>query len=65
MSCTIVLVLLSYFWRLTLTLVSRQERLVQSYVDDANARRQFEDAASLQTSLDELRSEIERLRLQA
>lgn len=42
----------------------RQERQVQSYVEDANARRQFEDAASLQMSLDELRGEIDRLRAQ-
>lgn len=41
----------------------RQEKLVQSYLEDANARRQFEDAASLQASLDELRGEIERLRM--
>lgn len=31
---------------------------MSSYVDDANSRRQFEDAASLQSSLDELREEI-------
>ncbi|GAA5900360.1 uncharacterized protein JCM6883_002821 [Sporobolomyces salmoneus] len=40
-----------------------QEKLVQSYLEDANSRRQFEDAASLQSSLDELRREIERLRM--
>ena len=41
----------------------RQERLVKGYLEDANARRQFEDAASLQASLDELRGEIERMRM--
>ncbi|GAA6006398.1 hypothetical protein JCM11491_004940 [Sporobolomyces phaffii] len=40
-----------------------QEKLVQSYLEDANARRQFEDAASLQASLDELRREIDLLRV--
>lgn len=40
----------------------RQEQLVASYVDDANSRRQFEDAASLKASLDELREEIRRVR---
>lgn len=46
--------------RLTIlwTLCDRQEMLVTSYVEDANARRQFEDAAALQASLDELRAEI-------
>jgi hypothetical protein len=43
--------------------VDRQEKLVQSYLEDANSRRQFEDAASLQASLDELRGEIERMRM--
>ncbi|GAA5947238.1 hypothetical protein JCM3765_001585 [Sporobolomyces pararoseus] len=37
-----------------------QEKLVQSYLEDANSRRQFEDAASLQASLDELRGEIQK-----
>ncbi|GAA5989402.1 hypothetical protein JCM10908_001297 [Rhodotorula pacifica] len=41
-----------------LNVLREQEALVQSYVEDANARRQFEDAAALQTSLDELRAEI-------
>lgn len=40
----------------------RQEALVQSYVEDANSRRQFEDAASLKASLDELRAEISSVR---
>ncbi|BGP22881.1 hypothetical protein JCM10295v2_001780 [Rhodotorula toruloides] len=37
---------------------AKQEALVKSYVDDANARRQFEDAVALQASLEELRAEI-------
>ncbi|GAA5835296.1 hypothetical protein JCM9279_004500 [Rhodotorula babjevae] len=41
-----------------LNVLREQEALVQSYVDDANSRRQFEDAAALQASLDELRAEI-------
>jgi rabenosyn-5 len=41
----------------------RQEALVTSYINDANSRRQFEDAASLSFSLIELREEIARLRL--
>ncbi|GAA5938346.1 hypothetical protein JCM3775_000869 [Rhodotorula graminis] len=41
-----------------LNVLREQESLVQSYVDDANSRRQFEDAAALQASLDELRAEI-------
>lgn len=36
---------------------------MSSYVDDANSRRQFEDAASLQASLDELREEIRMVRI--
>ncbi|BGP53951.1 hypothetical protein JCM8202_006144 [Rhodotorula sphaerocarpa] len=41
-----------------LNVLREQEMLVTSYVEDANARRQFEDAAALQASLDELRAEI-------
>ncbi|BGP30149.1 carboxypeptidase Y-deficient [Rhodotorula toruloides] len=41
-----------------LNVLREQEALVKSYVDDANARRQFEDAAALQASLEELRAEI-------
>ncbi|GAA5996317.1 uncharacterized protein JCM10292_007531 [Rhodotorula paludigena] len=41
-----------------LNVLREQEALVKSYVDDANARRQFEDAAALEASLDELRAEI-------
>ncbi|PRQ73881.1 FYVE zinc finger-domain containing protein [Rhodotorula toruloides] len=41
-----------------LNVLREQEALVRSYVDDANARRQFEDAAALQASLEELRAEI-------
>ncbi|GAA6026987.1 hypothetical protein JCM8097_006018 [Rhodosporidiobolus ruineniae] len=44
-----------------LQVLLEQEALVKSYVDDANSRRQFEDAAALQMSLDELRAEIQRL----
>ncbi|GAA5931302.1 uncharacterized protein JCM15063_001430 [Sporobolomyces koalae] len=44
-----------------LQVLLEQERLVQSYLEDANARRQFEDAASLQMSLNELRKEIDLL----
>lgn len=40
----------------------RQEALVQGFVEDANHRRQFEDAQSLKASLDELRVEIARIR---
>jgi hypothetical protein len=32
----------------------RQEALVAGYLDDANARRQFEDASALKASLDDL-----------
>lgn len=46
-----------------LAVLLEQESLVQGYVEDANHRRQFEDAASLKASLDELRAEISRLRL--
>lgn len=35
------------------------------YVEDANARRQFEDAASLNASLNDLREEIARIRVPA
>ncbi|GAA5950576.1 hypothetical protein JCM21900_001238, partial [Sporobolomyces salmonicolor] len=45
-----------------LAVLLEQEALVRSYVDDAKSRRQFEDAASLQASLDELRAEIDSLR---
>ncbi|BGP13921.1 hypothetical protein JCM10213_002565 [Rhodosporidiobolus nylandii] len=45
-----------------LQVLLEQEALVKSYVDDANSRRQFEDAAALQASLDELRAEINRIR---
>ncbi|ORY58668.1 FYVE zinc finger-domain-containing protein [Leucosporidium creatinivorum] len=45
-----------------LAVLLEQEQLVSSYVDDANSRRQFEDAASLQASLDELREEIRMVR---
>ncbi|BGP38028.1 carboxypeptidase Y-deficient [Rhodotorula kratochvilovae] len=41
-----------------LNVLREQEQLVQSYVDDANSRRQFEDAAALQASLEELGAEI-------
>ncbi|GEM11569.1 rabenosyn-5 [Rhodotorula toruloides] len=41
-----------------LNVLREQEALVKSYVDDANARRQFEDAVALQASLEELRAEI-------
>ncbi|KAK4058755.1 carboxypeptidase Y-deficient [Microbotryomycetes sp. JL221] len=41
-----------------LNVLLEQEALVRSYVEDANARRQFEDAASLKASLDELQAEI-------
>ncbi|GAA5841534.1 hypothetical protein JCM11251_001254 [Rhodosporidiobolus azoricus] len=44
-----------------LQVLKEQEALVKSYVDDANSRRQFEDAAALQASLDELRDEISRI----
>ncbi|GAA5888022.1 hypothetical protein JCM6882_000253 [Rhodosporidiobolus microsporus] len=44
-----------------LQVLKEQEALVKSYVDDANSRRQFEDAAALQNSLDELRDEISRI----
>ncbi|GAA5978878.1 hypothetical protein JCM11641_003599 [Rhodosporidiobolus odoratus] len=44
-----------------LQVLREQETLVKSYVHDANSRRQFEDAAALQTSLDELRAEIVRI----
>ncbi|GAA6023700.1 hypothetical protein JCM10207_008753 [Rhodosporidiobolus poonsookiae] len=44
-----------------LQVLLEQEALVKSYVDDANTRRQFEDASALQASLDELRSEIQRV----
>ncbi|GAA6051153.1 hypothetical protein JCM3770_002565 [Rhodotorula araucariae] len=45
-----------------LNVLREQEQLVQSYVDDANSRRQFEDAAALQASLEELRAEIAAVR---
>ncbi|KAL8293265.1 hypothetical protein RQP46_000959 [Phenoliferia psychrophenolica] len=45
-----------------LVLGLKQEALVQGYVEDANARRQFEDAASLKASLSDLREEIARVR---
>ncbi|GAA6064550.1 hypothetical protein JCM10212_005777, partial [Sporobolomyces blumeae] len=45
-----------------LAVLLEQERLVASYLEDANSRRQFEDAASLSVSLDELRKEIERVK---
>ncbi|GAA5911037.1 hypothetical protein JCM5296_004603 [Sporobolomyces johnsonii] len=45
-----------------LAVLLEQEALVTSYVDDAKSRRQFEDAASLQASLDELRAEIDSVR---
>ncbi|CEQ39923.1 SPOSA6832_01500 [Sporobolomyces salmonicolor] len=45
-----------------LAVLLEQEALVRSYVDDAKSRRQFEDAASLQASLDELRAEIDSVR---
>lgn len=45
-----------------LAVLLEQESLVQGYVEDAHARRQFDDAASLKASLDDLRSEIDRLK---
>ncbi|SCV66929.1 BQ2448_5575 [Microbotryum intermedium] len=46
-----------------LKVLLEQEALVRTYVEDANAKRQFEDAASLQMSLKELQEEIRQLRL--
>lgn len=37
-----------------LNVLLEQERLVEAYLEEANSRRQLEDAASLKTSLDEL-----------
>ncbi|KAH8914411.1 hypothetical protein BT69DRAFT_1072118 [Atractiella rhizophila] len=45
-----------------LAILMEQEQLVAGYLEEANKRRQFEDAAALQTSLDELRAEIAKLR---
>ncbi|KAM0792406.1 hypothetical protein ACM66B_005085 [Microbotryomycetes sp. NB124-2] len=45
-----------------LSVLLEQEALVRSYVEDANARRQFEDAASLKASLNELQDEIRAIR---
>ncbi|KAK4053018.1 carboxypeptidase Y-deficient [Microbotryomycetes sp. JL201] len=45
-----------------LSVLLEQEALVRSYVEDANARRQFEDAASLKASLNELQEEIRAIR---
>ncbi|GAA5868425.1 hypothetical protein JCM8547_006271 [Rhodosporidiobolus lusitaniae] len=44
-----------------LQVLLEQEALVKSYVEDANSKRQFEDAFALQASLDELRAEIARI----
>lgn len=45
-----------------LAVLLEQEALVEMYVADANAKRHFEDAASLGASLVELREEIKRVR---
>ncbi|KAM0753604.1 hypothetical protein T439DRAFT_322497 [Meredithblackwellia eburnea MCA 4105] len=45
-----------------LAVLLEQEALVKGFVDEANARRQFEDAAALKASLDELREEIARIK---
>ncbi|KAK4705623.1 rabenosyn-5, partial [Phenoliferia sp. Uapishka_3] len=45
-----------------LAVLLEQESLVKGYVDDAIARRQFEDSASLKASLQDLREEIARVR---
>ncbi|KAK9899666.1 hypothetical protein P389DRAFT_2535 [Cystobasidium minutum MCA 4210] len=44
-----------------LAVLYEQEALVAGYLDDASARRQFEDAAALKSSLDDLRAEIQNL----
>ncbi|KAH9821322.1 FYVE zinc finger-domain-containing protein [Melampsora americana] len=45
-----------------LNVLLEQERLVEGYLEEANVRRQLEDAASLKISLDELRDEIKDLK---
>ena len=44
-----------------LAVLYEQEALVSGYLEDAQVRRQFEDASALKMSLEELRAEIENL----
>lgn len=38
-----------------------QEALIESFVEEANAQRKFEDARTLKANLEEIRAEIERI----
>lgn len=45
----------------TLQPLLEQEALLESFVEEANAQRKFEDAKTLKANLKEIRSEIDRL----
>ena len=45
----------------TLQPLLEQEALLESFIEEAKARRKFEDAKTLQANLDEIRAEIERI----
>jgi hypothetical protein len=45
--------------------LSEQEALLETFVQEAKARRKFEDAQTLKANLEELRAEIDRILVNA